>query len=55
VIEMRVRQRDRLQLETKPFERLDDALGFVAGVDADCLSRCFTANNARVLLKSRDR
>src|SRR5687767_15070284 len=37
VIEMRVGQRDRLQVKTEPFESLDDAFSFVAGVDADRL------------------
>jgi hypothetical protein len=52
---MRVRQSDRLQVQSVPFERFDDALGFVARVDADRLFGCFTTNDARVLLKGGDR
>ena len=55
VIEMRVRQRDGLQVQAMTFERLDDAFRFVAGIDADRLPGFFAAYNAGVLLKRGDR
>ena len=54
MIEMRVRQRDCLQLETTPLEYLDDPIRLIAGIDADRLLCFFTTDDARVLLKVGD-
>jgi len=55
VIEMRVRNRNRLQAQVQTIDTFNNCLRVIAGIDTDCLPRFFTGNNAGVLLKSRNR
>jgi hypothetical protein len=54
MIEMRVREGDRLYLEIVSLECLDDPFRLVARIDADGFFGGFTANNAGVLLERGD-
>ena len=54
VIQMRVRQRDGLQLKPPALNRLGDAFRLVARIDADAPLRFLAAEDARVLLKGGD-
>jgi len=54
VIEVRVSQRDRVELKTAALECLDDPFRFIARIDADRLFCFFTTDDACVLLKCSD-
>src|SRR6185369_16249685 len=54
VVEVRMRQSNRLECETASLECLNNPFGFVAGIDADRLFGFITAYDTSVLLERRD-
>jgi hypothetical protein len=53
VIQMGVRQRDRLKFQFLIFERGDDSCGLISRINADRPSGFLATDDARVLLKCR--
>ena len=51
MIEVSVRDGDRLQVQTQSFESFNNPLSFISGIDADGLPGGFARDDARVLLE----
>jgi hypothetical protein len=54
MIQMRVRERYRLQLKPVPLKRLDDSFRLITRINTDGAPGLLAPDNARVLLKGSD-